>query len=328
MDRSVSSASLDRCVADLVAEVGYRPEEPLVVGVRLPQFGEYFFTQGWARTGSPLAHDTVLYTASLSKQITAACLALLVQQGVLHVDSVLGRWLPELPGWASSVRLHHLLHHAGGLPGDTEIDTACLAAGQIDRTTEGVLTSLASFPHLSAESGSRFAYSNAGYVCLAVVIERAARQPLPAFAHEHLFDPLGMSRTRYWPGPAPHPPGAAPLMPRHPAPLSLGDGGVWSSAKDLLRWCQALNDNELHLTDLVQSPGHLGDGTPTGYAWGMGVRTHIGQLIYRHGGGWQSLRALLTRAPAAGLSLVTIALADDTERRIPLTDNLLGRLIV
>jgi hypothetical protein len=44
-----------------------------------------------------------------------------------------------------------------------------------------------------------------------------------------------MSGTRYWPGPAPAPPGAAPLAAADPAPLSLGDGGVWSTARDLLR---------------------------------------------------------------------------------------------
>jgi hypothetical protein len=77
---------------------------------------------------------------------------------------------------------------------------------------------------------------------------------------------------------------------------------------------------------LVQTPGRLDDGTPVDYAWGMGVRSHAGRPVYRHGGGWPSLRALLARVPDLGLSLVIVALADDTERRVPLADSLLDLL--
>jgi hypothetical protein len=58
----------------------------------------------------------------------------------------------------------------------------------------------------------------------------------------------------------------------------------------------------------------------------MGVRSHAGHRCYRHGGGWPGLRALLARSPGLGLSLVTLALADDTERRVPLADSLLDLL--
>jgi hypothetical protein len=76
----------------------------------------------------------------------------------------------------------------------------------------------------------------------------------------------------------------------------------------------------------VQTPGRLDDGTPVDYAWGVGVRSHGGRLVYRHGGGWPSLRALLARIPDLGLGLVIVALADDTERRVPLADSLLDQL--
>jgi CubicO group peptidase (beta-lactamase class C family) len=78
-----------------------------------------------------------------------------------------------------------------------------------------------------------------------------------------------MNTTRYWPGPEPVPPGAAPLAAPHPAPLSLGDGGVWSTASDLVRWGQALNADELGISPLMETPGSLDDGTPLDYAWGM-----------------------------------------------------------
>ncbi|MFC4117733.1 serine hydrolase [Nonomuraea zeae] len=149
---------------------------------------------------------------------------------------------------------------------------------------------------------------------------------MPHHAGSRLFAPLGMTGTRFWPGPEPAPPGAAPTDPSWPAPLSLGDGGVWSTAADLLRWSQALNADELGVSALLQTPGRLDDGTLLDYAWGIGVRSHAGHRVYRHGGGWAGLRALQARIPGLGLSLVVVAIADHTERRVDLAGSLLDEV--
>ncbi|MEV0143745.1 MULTISPECIES: serine hydrolase domain-containing protein [unclassified Nonomuraea] len=158
------------------------------------------------------------------------------------------------------------------------------------------------------------------------MVERAVSRPLPEFALRRLFAPLAMADTCYWPGPDPTPPGAAPLARPHPAPLSLGDGGVWSTVSDLLGWSQALNADELGISALMQTPGRLDDGTPIDYAWGIGVRSHAGHRVYRHGGGWPGLRALQARVPDLDLSVVLIAIADHTERRVGLLDSLLDEM--
>ncbi|MGP3920333.1 serine hydrolase domain-containing protein [Nonomuraea sp. 10N515B] len=305
-----------------IADAGYRPGEPLVLGLQHRDDPPLFHAQGLTATGGTLTATTPVYAASLSKQITAACAALLVQQGALDLGSAVSDWLPQLPAWAKAVRLRHLLHHIAALPPDAEIDA--LMNG--DRTSHGVIRALTRFPALQGRPGSEYVYSNAGYVCLAAAVERAADQPLHGFAHHHLFAPLAMNDTCYWPGPAPAPPGAAPLARRHPAPLSLGDGGVWTTARDLLRWSQALNGDELGISALLQTPGRLEDGTPIDYAWGMGVRTHAGHRVYRHGGGWWGLRARLARLPGLGVSVVLIAIADDTERLGDLLSGLLDEV--
>jgi CubicO group peptidase (beta-lactamase class C family) len=304
----------------LIAGAGYGSREPVIAGVhgqgRLPVFA----AQGVTGAGEPAGPATLAYAASLSKQITAGCAALLVREGALDMEDTLARWLPGLPAWAGTVRLRHLLHHTAALP-DAQVDA--IAGGAADRTTAAVLSALAQIPALGGRPGTAYAYSGAGYVCLAAAAERAAGQPLPEFAARRIFIPLGMSSTCYWPGPAPAPPGAAPLATAHPAPLSLGDGGVWSTARDLLRWSQALNADELGISPLMQTPGGLDDGTPVGYAWGTGVRSHGGYRVYRHGGGWPGLRALLARVPDLNQSLVIIALADNSERRAGLAASML-----
>ncbi|WP_327092147.1 beta-lactamase family protein [Nonomuraea sp. NBC_01738] len=299
----------------LISAAGYTGDEPIAVGI---QHGDA--PPALATHGEPLTATTLTYAASLSKQMTAACAALLTRRGDLDPDSPLSPWLPHLPPWAHAVRIRHLIHHTAALPPDTEIDPA---AHTPDRTSGNVIRALTRFPRLRRRPGDEHAYSNAGYVCLAAVVEQAAGMPIPAFARRHLFTPLRMNDTRYWPGPAPAPPGAAPLLTPHPAPLSLGDGGVWTTLTDLLRWSQALNNDELGISPLLQTPGHLNDATPLDYAWGLGVRSHAGHTVYRHGGGWIGLRALHARIPALGLSVALLATRDHTERRIPLLDSLL-----
>lgn len=304
----------------LIAGAGYGGREPVIAGVHGRGRPPVFAAQGVTRAGEPAGPDTLAYAASLSKQITAGCAALLVREGALDVEDTLARWLPGLPAWAGAVRLRHLLHHTAALP-DAQVDA--IAGGTADRTSAAVLAALARIPALTGPPGAEHAYGGAGYVCLAATVERAAGQPLPDFAARRVFTPLGMTSTRYWTGPAPAPPGAAPLASAHPAPLSLGDGGVWSTARDLLRWGQALNADELGVSALMQTPGCLDDGTPVGYAWGMGIRSRAGHRVYRHGGGWPGLRALLARVPDLDQSLVILALADDSERRAGLAASML-----
>ncbi|MET7335788.1 serine hydrolase domain-containing protein [Nonomuraea sp. NPDC005650] len=298
----------------LLSGAGYRGDEPIVVGMRRRGTPPVLLAQGLTAT-------TIAYAASLSKQMTAACAALLVRNGALDMESPLSRWLPQLPSWAGAVRLRHLVHHTAALPADAEVDA--LIDGETDRTTPGILRALTRFPALDRRPGTEHVYSNAGYVCLAAAVERAADLPLPDFARRHLFGPLEMADTRFWPGPDPAPPGAAPLVRPRPAPLSLGDGGVWTTLSDLLRWGQALNADELGVSELMQTPGRLDDGTPIDYAWGIGVRSHAGHRVYRHGGGWTGLRAIHARVPDLDLTVALIAIDDHTERRVPLLDSLL-----
>jgi CubicO group peptidase (beta-lactamase class C family) len=267
-----------------------------------------------------LTERSLIYTASLSKQVTAACVALLARTGTLFLDGPIWEWLPELPPWAGLVKIRHLVHHKGGLPFDVDVH-------EPDRTTRGVLHALGLFAHMAHQPGAYFDYSNPGYVCLGEIVRRACGEDLDTYARQHLFEPLGMTRTQFWSGPDPAPPGARPLDPPRPAPLSVGDGGMWSTAEDLLRWCEGLNDDRLGLAAQLQKPGRLDNGQTLEYAWGMGVHEHDEHTIYRHGGAWGTARSLLLRVPDRGLGIVVFAEHDDTERRLELADHLLEKVL-
>jgi CubicO group peptidase (beta-lactamase class C family) len=310
--------------AALVEAAGYTPRDALVVGVQRADRPPEFFASGRTPAGDPVGAETGVYTASLAKQVTATCAALLVQQGRLQPESSLATWMPELPGWARKVQVRHLVSHISGLPSTHDDDRE--RAG-LDRTTAGVIDALARRDRLDHAPGTRHRYSNAGYVCLGLVVARAAGRPLADVARELVLDPLGLANSRFWAGPAPHPPGAAPLDPPHPAPLSQGDGGFWSTAADLLRWNLAMDRDALGASALVQTPGRLDDGTPLDYAWGVGVRKHAGRLIYRHGGRWPGLSAQLVRLADAGSSFVILALDDEEDRTVLLAQRMIDSLV-
>ncbi|GHJ44467.1 hypothetical protein Cs7R123_18090 [Catellatospora sp. TT07R-123] len=301
-----------------VEAAGYAASEQVVVGL---DDGMVTVIGTHAEFGA----DTVAYTASVSKQVTGACLALLARREALGLDDPLARWLPELPGWADRVTLRHLLLHAGGLPGEEQAWQAMRAAGQVDWTTPGVLAMLGAVTGVD-EPGRVHGYCNLGYVCLAEAAARAAGEPLPSYARREVFAPLGMDATVLWAGPDPAPPGAVPL-PGRPAPLTLGDGGMWSTVADLLRWNRALAADRLGVAAVLHTPGRLADGTAVPYGMGVGLRTHRGRTLHSHGGAWPGLTAKLVRVPDSGRSLAVLARADGVDRMVALTDTLTDLLL-
>jgi CubicO group peptidase (beta-lactamase class C family) len=294
-------------LSQAAAQSGYQRDDPLVIAIgragrRPAHLARGCFPAGSSGViacsvdpgrGGPTT-STLIYVASLAKQVVAACAALLVRDGRLDVEE---------PVSVEGVRVRHLIHHTSGLPLDPPA------------------------ADLEFSPGTRFSYSNVGYVVLAEVVSRAAGMPLADFARQRIFEPLGMTDSMFWAGPEPAPPGAAPLDPVRPAPLSIGDGGLWSTAADLLRWADGLDADRLGVTDLVQTPGALDDGTPLDYAWGMGIRTRLGRRTFQHGGGFADVRTMLVRVPGEGLDLVILALADRSERRTILTGKLLEALL-
>ncbi len=298
------------------------------IGVSSPPHPPVVAVQGYTPDGAPFGPDTIIYVGSLAKQITAACAALLVRAGHLDIERPITAWLPELPAWACTIRVRHLLHHTADLPDEATVWNVMQQAGARHRTSPGILASLATLSTPEAQPGKRYAYANCGYVCLAVIVERVTSCALAAFAREHLFTPLGMFRTCYWAGPAPTPPGSVALARSlSPAPLSLGDGGVWTTLHDLLRWNDTLQNDVLGISDLLHTPGQLDDGTPLDYAWGVRVVEQDGWQIQSHGGGWSGATAKLVRFPDHGMSIAAVALHDEIDRLVALVTAVQTRLL-
>ncbi len=114
----------------------------------------------------PITPETAFDVASLSKQFTAAAVALLARERQVSVDASVHTYLPELPAYQRPVTVRHLLNHTSGL---RDVFTLWELQGRHAQdvyTPEDVLEMVAARDDSAPEPGTRFEYSNTGYLLL------------------------------------------------------------------------------------------------------------------------------------------------------------------
>ncbi len=141
----------------------------------------------------PMAPDTVFDLASLTKPLVGAGVALaLVDRGCCSLDEEVTTWLPEIEAFrAKGVTLRRLLAHTAGVTGWRPMYCSAEGAADVVRAIGGL--------GLAAPPGSRFEYSDLGYITLGIALERAGGAPLANLASELIFDPCSLTRTGYNP---------------------------------------------------------------------------------------------------------------------------------
>jgi CubicO group peptidase (beta-lactamase class C family) len=281
--------------------------EAVTMAAASPGTGLIFWSSGAFPDGAPVTTRTPMYAASITKQFLAALVGRAVLARQLTRDAGVRRILPALPAWAEHVQVRHLVHHTAGLPSTSQILTALHLSDEAALDNHLVVQGLSLLPQPQEVPGRVFAYSNIGYVVLAEVLRVTAGADPADLAHHALLEPLGLTGTSIRQTP--------PYPLRHPPPRTIGDGGLWTTATDLLHWLDALNRGLLgdELTGLLQTPGHLDDGTSLDYAWGMTVRQASIGSTYTHGGNWPGWTAKTVRNPAAGTAVALLTRHDDTQ---------------
>jgi CubicO group peptidase (beta-lactamase class C family) len=195
----------------------------------------------------PMTPDTVFDLASLTKPVaTATSIHLLAEKGRLrYSDPVAKHWPALAANGKETVTVEHCLLHTSGLTADNPV--ADYADGK-----EKALERVAALK-LEAPPGTRFKYSDVGFIVLGHLVERLTGEPVDAFAKKHVFDPLKMADTRFRPGwdlvarvaPTGKREGrvirAAVHDPRaHLMGGAAGHAGLFGTADDLARYCRML----------------------------------------------------------------------------------------
>ena len=267
--------------------------------------------------GVRLTPQSAFYTGSVSKQFTALSILLLERDGKLAVEDRVRTYVPELPEYAATVTIRHLLHHTSGLRDYLVLSS--LAGNPPDHviTERAFLSMLSRQTRLNFEPGAEHLYSNSGYVLLSIIVNRVAGRPLDEFAKERIFTPLNMRSTRFQHNHAAPIPGRASGYIRQGELWRIanslldvvGDGGLYSTVEDLLRWATAFERPEFApLLLRMQTPGTLDDGRAIANGYGMGLLrgAYRGLLTVSHSGGLAGYRAQFLRLPAERLAIVTL----------------------
>lgn len=250
-------------------------------------------------TGRPFRNNTACYIASLAKPVTALAIMLLQQQGMLSYDDTARKYVPELPAYAGNITIRQLLTHTSGLK-DYE---GMLSSGP-SLTNNRVIAWLGEQQGPDFTPGSRFSYSNSGYIVLALVIEQASGMSYARFIQERIFTPLHMNHSRVYDESRPFIEEKALGFDRdkHPddyAILTTGDGGIYTTAGDLYLLDRALRRNLLPGKEnaaLMYQQTLLPNGRSSEYGFGWFLKKDAGNhTIALHTGGLNGFRSVFWR---------------------------------
>ena len=142
--------------------------------------------------------NTNFRLASVTKQFTAMAILILMERGKLSLESHLADFFPDFPAYGREITIRQLLNHTSGLPDYA----ALMPADQKEQLSdEDVLRILKQPTKGNFRPGSKFEYSNSGYVVLGLIAAKVSGKSFARFLEESIFQPLGMSSTvAYEPG--------------------------------------------------------------------------------------------------------------------------------
>ena len=296
-----------------------RPDDPgVAVGIFSNGIMIHHAAAGLASVelGVPVDANTRNDTASVTKQFTAAAAMLLCADGKLSLEDDIRRHLPELK-LPTPVTVEQCLRHTAGLP--DWLSLAVMAGLPLTRITQDqVLAFVAELSGLNFEPGSRFSYSNTGYVLVASLVQRLSGMTLGEFAAARIFGPLGMRHTLYR---------EDTLIPlssfangyriegrgatrADTEECAVGDGGLVTSIADLGPWLGFLQDGRVLGSEvrdaLVRCEGAVGEASRP-YALGLAHLNVGGHRALGHSGAVPGYRSQLLFLPDAGVGVAVLS---------------------
>jgi len=297
-----------------------RPDSPgCALGV--VEDGELTYERGYGSANLdwqiPIATDTVFYVGSVSKQFTAASIALLAQDGLISLDDDIRGYFPEMPAYDRPITVRHLVHHTSGV---RDIYTLMALAGirlEDVFSDEEAIALIAAQEETNFPPGEEYLYSNSGYFLLAQLVERVTGTPLREYAEEKIFVPLGMNDTHFHDVPS-H------IVERRATSYQrdgddgfrvsylgnfdkVGAGGLYSTVRDLLLWDRNFYTGDVGgqaFLDLIHTPGVLNNGEALAYAFGLNVDEFRGLRRVSHSGSMMGFKAAFLQFPEQRFSVL------------------------
>ena len=246
---------------------------------------------------APNTLDTRFTIGSINKLFTSVAILQLVQAGKLRLDDPLSRYLPNYlnHALATKVTVRELLTNTGGT-GD--IWGKAYDQHRLELHTLADYVKLYGDRPLRFEPGSRWEYSNYGFILLGRIVEVASGESYDKYVREHIFDPAGMSST----GPIPESQPVSytrngtgkwhPVI-EQPPYRGTSAGGGYSTVGDLLRFANALDQHKLLKVQLTNqaTTGQVKNQYGFYDGFGFGVESFNGTQCFGHNGAGAGVNA-------------------------------------
>jgi D-alanyl-D-alanine carboxypeptidase len=305
---------------------GRAAEDKFSGAVTISKNGKTIFAQAYGMADrdkkTPNTLSTQFRMGSMNKMFTATAILQLAQAGKLKLTDPLGKYLTDYPNQeiATKVTIHQLLTHTGGT-GDffgPEFDKHRLELKTLQDYVKLYGTRGPEF-----EPGSKWEYSNYGFLLLGLIVQKASGQDYYEYVREHIFKPAGMASSDSLPeeqavagrsigytkfdGNKDWKPNSDTLPYR-----GTSAGGGYTTVEDLQRFANALLNHKLldaEHTELLTT-GHA--DTPRGpkYAYGFMDNREDGVRSFGHGGGAPGMNGDLRIFPESGYVIAVLANLD------------------
>jgi CubicO group peptidase (beta-lactamase class C family) len=290
-----------------------KPNSPgCAVGV--VQNGHFVYARGYGMANLdydiPNAPEMVYYVGSVSKQFTAASVALLILDGKIALNDDIRKYFPEMRDYGAPITINHLIHHTSGIRDIYSImSVAGLRLEDVFSDSEAVAL-IARQTALNFKPGDSYLYSNSGYFLLAQLVKRVTGKSLREFADERIFQPLGMTHTHFHDDPGHvmkkramsyEPDGRGGYRISYMQNFDkIGAGGLYTNLDDLRKWDENFYTHKVGgdaLQTLIHTRGVLNKGDTIAYAFGNNVGSYRGLRTTEHGGSLMGYKAHIYRFP-------------------------------
>ena len=289
------------------------------LGLGVVKDGEVLIAKGYGtarlENDVPATERTMFQSGSVGKQFTAAGIMALVEEGKLNLDQSITTVIEEVPQSWQPITIRHLLTHSSGVPDYTSDGFDY----RKDYSNEDFVR-MASELELEFAAGTRWNYSNTGYVMLGIIIQRLTGEPYWDYLRERIFDPAGMKTIRiiseseivpkrargYVPQPAGwrHARWVAPIL------NTTADGAMLMNVLDMIAWDRAVRNRTVlseESWEQILSAMVLNSGNTHPYGFGWFFSEVNGHPINEHSGAWQGFTSQFMRYPADDLSVIVLS---------------------
>ena len=285
-------AAIDKLIGDI-----YKPGEPgtaLLVAEKGKVVYRKAFGMADLELSVPMKPEMVFEIGSMTKQMTAVAILMLMEEGKLSLKDEITKFIPDYPVQGQKITIHHLLTHTSGIKSYTSMQE-WQPLWRNDLTPEEMIDIFKNQP-MDFAPGEHYLYNNSAYFLLGYIIEKASGLNYGQFLKERIFEPLKMNHSYYGSHEQIIPLRASGYQKKesfvNAEYLSLTQpyaaGSVMSTVDDLLSWQMAIRDNKLVKKESIQlafTDFTLNDGKPIHYGYGWVLNEINGSPTIEHSGG-------------------------------------------